>query len=210
MRALSSAATPEKQLYPFDLTSRTEREIISANAEPDSGGPILHAYLAELIDDENFDEPSVVAAGRCPICHRVHAYGIASGSMRWTKCRGVDDTPDRIQVRFVQAPMPDDIAREYDPEADRRDLMTFAMLARSHAPWTPLRTRIALRAVVRSEVLDERIAVAVEDGGLSIKQARRDTLAVFIRRQPGRTMRARLAGAIFAAYDAAGRGDIDL
>lgn len=163
-----------------------------------------------LFPVHNDGSGNIYGAGRCPWCNLIHGHGIDGETSRRPHCS--DRLPpfsehfpksDAYAVQTILDVAPKDIHHELG--LGRQDLLnTAAMLLDRRRRFTRKRWRVALQALVRCRVLDDAIAAEMARGRTE-GQARRNALAAAWRRHGPGPMRKRLADALLAAYEEAGR-----
>ncbi len=175
------------------------------------------------------DPDGLRLVGRCPHCRGLHEHVLCADPSRLGHCHGRAELY-RLVVRVE--PLPDDIAfvltTEVPPDiVNLRRLIAGPTLSSATAvaklgenaarfdgqrgrltPRDRQRFHVACAAIVRAGVLDERIAIRVEDGGGEVNEVARAEVAAFIRQQAGPTMRLRLVAALDVARRMIEAGEI--
>lgn len=166
--------------------------------------------------------PTVRLIGICPICGVTHGYSLGGyAPTRTPHCGGPREVVLRVQpgpvphhVRFAIENEPEDAAfwaarlapREISHGAKMLGLVDARTPLRKRGPVTRERFRVAVQALVDSGIFDERCGIITADAPERVGPVYRNLVARFVRRQPGKTMRARLRTALTASAKAAARG----
>lgn len=167
--------------------------------------------------------PTVRLIGICPICGTTHGYSLGGyGPTRQPHCGSPREVVLRVRpgpvphhVRFALENEPEDAAfwatslapREMSHGAKMVALIDSRDGLRKRGPVFREHFRAAVQALVDSGVFDERCAIITADAPERAGPVYRQLVATFIRRQEGRTMRARIAKALTASIRLAGRGE---